>query len=511
MSSTDQDPVRARRLSKALHQFLTGARLVRVAADAKLFLEALLIEINPSRCVETLFSSKAKLDPLRDSVRVDISANFIKSHSFKLVGYLSDPGVKSLADGSFLNDLLLAITCPPTFWNAAVKLCLNRSLSEENLQQFSWLAYSLLCIPPNDDLNVLEDIQSIIQHILAAQNHETRTYGYKIEKILQAKSSKTPNKAAFGPGGRHDNDFADYRQIRIYPTTDEFLFKETPYYLRAKEVEETPENERTMIHLDNQFRLLREDMLGELRTGLQVALGQKKGRKLETLGILSIAGLHMEDDQPCLALHCGSGLGRLTGLAESSKKKFLMDSKNFLKHQSFGALLGEHDIYGFAHINRNIDLLLRNPPIVILQFPDNTSFRKAVIALKTRQDLRFTLVTTPVFAYEPILESLKKMMELPLDQNLLSPTARDESFQPSPGLKSKAESILSTIDAKGRFTIRANTGQTVELDESQISSVVNAFTKPVTVIRGPPGKQTSLLLVPYCKRMVSCFMFSKSN
>ena len=94
MSSTDQDPVRARRLSKALHQFLTGARLVRIAVDAKLFLEALLIEINPSRCVETLFSSKAKLDPLRDSVRVDISASFIKSHSLKLVGYLSDPGVE---------------------------------------------------------------------------------------------------------------------------------------------------------------------------------------------------------------------------------------------------------------------------------------------------------------------------------------------------------------------------------------------------------------------------------
>jgi hypothetical protein len=99
----------------------------------KPILEALLIEVNPSRCVETLISSKARLDPIRDSVRVDVSPEFIQCHSLKLVAYLSDPGVKALADGSFLNDLLLAITCPPTFWNAVVKLCLNNSLSEESL------------------------------------------------------------------------------------------------------------------------------------------------------------------------------------------------------------------------------------------------------------------------------------------------------------------------------------------------------------------------------------------
>ncbi|KAH9204606.1 hypothetical protein DL95DRAFT_495527 [Leptodontidium sp. 2 PMI_412] len=204
--------------------------------------------------------------------------------------------------------------------------------------------------------------------------------------------------AAFGPGGRHDNDFADFRQIRIYPTTDEFLFKQ-PYYLRAKEVGEIPESERTMVRFDNRFRLLREDMLGELRKGLQVALGQKKGRKLGIiLQNLSIAGLYIEEDQPCLALHCGSGLERMTRFGASNRKKFLMDSKNFLKHQSFGALLGDDEIYGFAHVNRDVDLLLQNPPLVLLQFPDDESFKKAVVALKTSRNIRFTLVSTPVFA-----------------------------------------------------------------------------------------------------------------
>lgn len=494
MSSAGQDAVRTRRLSKALHQFLSGTRAIRGAPDAKLFLEALLIEVNPSRCVETLFSSKARLDPIRDSIRVDISPEFIQCHSLKLVEYISDPAVKALADGSFLNDLLLVITHPPTFWNAVVKLCLNNGLSEESLQHFSWLSYSLLCIPPNNDLDILGDVQSIVKNITAAANHETRAYGYKIEKLLQAKSSPNPRKLAFGPGGRHDNDFADFRQIRIYPTTDEFLCNEQPYYLRSKDVEETPEKERTMTHLDNQFRLLREDMLGELRNGLQVALGKKKGRSLGiSLGNLSIVGLHMDADEPCLALHCGFGLEKITRLDTSGRKKYLMDSKSYLKHQSFGALLGENDIHGFAHVNRNIDLLLRDPPVVLLQFPDDTSFRRAAVALKTSRDLRFTLVTTPVFAYEPILESLKKMMELPLDQSLLSPATHDESFQSLPSLKSKADEILAKVNTEGSVMIRSN-GRKVELDESQVRSVVNALTKPVTVIRGPPGKHIILSL-----------------
>jgi hypothetical protein len=76
-----------------------------------------------------------------------------------------------------------------------------------------------------------------------------------------------------------------------------------------------------MVHLDSQFRLLREDMLGELRNGLQVALGKKKGRSLGiSLGNLSIAGLHMEEDEPCLAVHCGSGLEKMTRLDASGRR-----------------------------------------------------------------------------------------------------------------------------------------------------------------------------------------------
>jgi hypothetical protein len=488
MSSNGQDSVRARRLTKELHRFLNGSRKILATADAKLFLEALLIEVNPRRCVETLFSSKARLDPIRESVRADVSRDFIQNHSLRLVEYISDPGVRALADGAFLNDMIMAITYPPTFWNAAVKLCQNNGLSEKSLQQFSWLSYNLLCIPHEESLDCLADVQSIIKNFTTATNHKTRSNGYKIEKILQAKSSSNSTGLTFSPGGRHDNDFEDFRKIRIYPTTDEFLSTKQPYYLRTKEVEETPDSNRTMAHLDNQFRLLREDMLGELRTGLQVALGKKKGRSLNiSLGNLSIAGLNMDGEQPCLALHCGLGLERLTKLDMTVRKKFLMDSKNFLKHESFGALLGDNDIHSFAHVNRDIDHLLREPPIVLLQFPDDESFKRALVALKTFRNLRFTLVNTPVFAYQPILESLKKRVEVPIDQNLLFLASDDKTFQPLPAQKFMTDKIIAERTDDGNVTIRMN-GRNIELDESQARSVTNSLINPLTVIRGPPGK-----------------------
>ncbi|KAG9247288.1 P-loop containing nucleoside triphosphate hydrolase protein [Calycina marina] len=388
MSSADQEVLRTKRLSKALHQFLRGDRTIQGAADAKLFLEALQTEVNPSRCIETIISSKAKLEPIRAF-----------THSLKLIKHISDPAVKSLANGSFLNDLLLSIIHPTTFWNAVVKLCLSNGLSEENLQHFLWLSMYLY-----------------IKAILAAENHVTRTYWYKTEKLLLAIPSKDPRKSAFGAGERHDNDFADFRQICIYPTADEFLCKEQPYSVRAKEVQETTEKERTMIHLDNQFRLLREDMLGERGRGSGISL-----------------------DEPCLALHCETGLEKITRLGAAGRKKFLSESKGFLKHQSFGALVGENEIYGFARvINRKNDFLLQEQPIVHLQFPNDASFKRAV-------------------------------------------TNEEGKLQPAPSLKYEAGRILAKKSADGSIVLR------------NMHSVVNALTKPVSVIRGPPGSGKSFL------------------
>ncbi|CAM9987829.1 unnamed protein product, partial [Discosporangium mesarthrocarpum] len=58
------------------------------------------------------------------------------------------------------------------------------------------------------------------------------------------------------PGGRHDNDHADFRSIRILPSHEELTCSTQPFL-------PTPRDE--WPHLDRQFRLLRHDMVASIK------------------------------------------------------------------------------------------------------------------------------------------------------------------------------------------------------------------------------------------------------
>lgn len=56
-----------------------------------------------------------------------------------------------------------------------------------------------------------------------------RNLGHKIKYVLD----NTADTVGEGPGGRHDNDHADYRKIKILPTAAEFSSTDRPFYRRA--------------------------------------------------------------------------------------------------------------------------------------------------------------------------------------------------------------------------------------------------------------------------------------
>jgi hypothetical protein len=69
-----------------------------------------------------------------------------------------------------------------------------------------------------------------------------------------------PDVQAIAPGGRHDNDKADFRTIQIVPTIDEITCTQIPWLpLRT--------DKETSV-LERHFRLLREDMLQPVREAL---------------------------------------------------------------------------------------------------------------------------------------------------------------------------------------------------------------------------------------------------
>lgn len=498
MTLTSQDTAdtgRAGRLAGLFRNILNGNRKIRSANDAKLFFEAARAQAAPSSCVEAIVASKHGIEALQLAVRVDLSVSFLQTQTLQFLAYLDEPKLGILADGQILQRALVAIAKPPTFWNELVTAARSNALDEGAFRVFSWLCFSLLSLPEDAEVDVVTDIVPMDQskRFTEASCPETRKIGYKIQRLLQLQISPD-NKSidGYSPGGRHDNDFADFRKVVVYPTTDEFLSKERPFYRRAKEVFETDVLERAAVHLDNTYRLTREDLLGELRSDWQIAQGRKSGRRSAlTLSQLWPAFLELGDEKArkkcSLALRCGAGLEELGKKHQSARKKWLEDNKSYLRHQAFGALYQGEEIFGFAFVDRDVDGLLESPPVVILQFTDHKALKKALLALRTAQDVRFTLVDTPVYAYEPVLERLKKIKELPLQEQLLDASQATDDFIPHPAIQIITERLASsTADVSIKIkNVRVN--KTVQLDSSQRRSLINALSKKVSVIQGPPG------------------------
>jgi hypothetical protein len=351
---------RAVQLNKFLGSIALGKSSITNAYRARLFLEALCAQDDRATCVERLFAKQLSVDALRRALRFDTSINYINQSIAVFLEYISDPAIKQISGGHFLQDILVIIADPPTLWNALIDSHKNGSLNENATHGFAWLLWELLSMPSNDNIEVMATAKSVTNSgsLLESSSHETRVLGYKIQHFLKAKeSSANANPDNAGPGGRHDNDFVDYREIAIFPTADEFMSDTQPFYRPAKEIAQAEPENRVGIHLDNQFRLLREDMLAELRDDVRIATGKKKGRRSPViLERLSLAGTECGEPkkwkQCALKLHCGLGMEKFAKMPAAKRKAYLKSNPRSLKHQSFGCLLQGDQIAAFAILDR---------------------------------------------------------------------------------------------------------------------------------------------------------------
>jgi hypothetical protein len=482
---------RSARLTKVFKEILSGRRKITDTSAAKLFLESAQDHESPSACIESILASSDGLAAVRSSVRADLTLSFIQTYTLGFIHFLSDPSIKALADGQFLWQILLAIVDPPTLWNALCKV--HEKLEEQWLFPLAWLAHELLLNTSDEAPDVLSGAQSLLisGKLLQAKSHETRELAYKIQKVVDFKTAPASVNEMFSPGGRHDNDFTDFRKIAIYPTADELLATQKPFYLRMMDVFHEKNSDIASVHLDNQFRLMREDMLAEIRSDLQIAADKKKGkRSAQNLSGLVLTGIEAGDakrGRKCsLTMHCEKGLEDLSKLQPIHRRQFLIENKNYLKHQSFGALLCGDEIYGFAFLERNLDLLCEDLPIVCLRFTDSRCLGRALHALRSLMNVQFVVVDTPVFAHEPVLEGLKATTELPLGEALVRPPSPQEPqrIHVANGLQQLVDKYQSSGASGCCIQLEA---KTMQVDQSQISSFVSAVTQNVSLIQGPPG------------------------
>lgn len=489
------DPVRDARLNNFFHSVNRGERSLKTSRDGTRYVEAMCHQTDPATCIDHIVHSPAGLSALQSSIRFDISSTFLNGPASALLCYLQHPVLESVLEGALLRRVVVSIAEIRLFWNAFVQSYRQEELLLPTKTSFGWLLVQLMCLAEPQCAPYLQLAQEsqIQDSFLKSSDHGLRTIGSRIKHVLSTCVSPTINDAAGGPGGRHDNDFADFRQIAILPTADELVSKEPPF-LRLADALEDPDmaEHRLAMHLDNQFRLYREDMLGELREEIQIALGQKKGRHrgivINDLVCLGIdCGTETKRQSWGLRLQCQQDLPQLRNLKPKDRKSAIESNHSLLRHQSLTCLILDGEITAFPLIHRDADLLASIPAVITVRFSGaaSASIAKTLLMMKTCRTIKLVQIDTAVFAYEPVLQGLQKMKTLPLVDELLFWDTDSDLIQP-PNPPSRVVEKLEQCPGEDIGDV-VGSSKSIVLDKSQNSSLVAALSQRVSLVQGPPG------------------------
>ncbi|KIJ08243.1 hypothetical protein PAXINDRAFT_89146 [Paxillus involutus ATCC 200175] len=285
-----REQIRVNQLNKRFHDVLHG-RVILQPSNARLFLESICVQADPAKCVGDLVAGLQGTSSVQNAMRFDLSLPFLNGLATDVLEYLlraADLG------GGVLDHILIAIVDPSFFWLALAREFEKGALTEKAQLVFARLLDRLLSLPGRDTSGYRElaSKPSVINSLVASSVQEIREIAHHIKHILAAFASGATPSGPGGPGGRHDNDFTNFREIAILPTADEILSNQPPF-IRPAAVLEDPKavDSRVADYLDNTFRMLREDMIYEMREELQIALGKKPGKHRG----LHINGLSMID------------------------------------------------------------------------------------------------------------------------------------------------------------------------------------------------------------------------
>lgn len=433
-------------------------------------------------------------------MRFNATSAFQNGPATNLIRYIQCPTLKIILGGDYLHQIILHIVEPPFFWNAFILSFRNGSLHADAQQCFGWLLHELICLPPEQTVTyrTLAIDPSVQRLLLDSSSFEVRTLGQRIKHVLSTFNSPGGEDTDFGPGGRHDNDFVDFREVAILPTADEILSEEEPF-LRLAETIDDPNNteKRLVTHLDNQFRLLRDDMLVEMRDELQIIFGKKKGKHrgliVDGFTVLDVDCGDPRKRHPWgMRLQATTDLRHLFHCKPKGRKAYLDDNRNVFKHQSLTCLVLDGEIVAFPTIHRDVEQLADKLPVVTLQFTGKTSTTKALLKLKAANSVRLVQIDTAVFAFEPVLRGLQELKDMPLVDELLFWHPENSMTQPSHA----PTALIGQVESNPARDLQdlLNTTKSIQLDDSQASSLLTGLKQKVSLIQGPPGKNNDLLL-----------------
>ncbi|KAF7879835.1 uncharacterized protein EAF02_008005 [Botrytis sinoallii] len=500
MASLIDDP-RAVRLDRFFHDVINGRRALSSVRDGRTFIEAICSQKDPATTAYKLLSGPSGLDAIQASMRFDTTPSFLNETSLLLLQYLQSPPLKAINSGLSLSELITAIAEPPFFWDGFMKAFKTGQLNEQASHAFAWLLLELINRPGKSPTTYILVARSpgILDAILTSANGDCRNLGQKIKHTLSLDASDLDKDLDSGPGGRHNNDHANHRDISIMPTADELLSKERPFLRTPDTYLKNVDPTRLGIHIDNQFRLLREDMLGEIRDEVQKLQGLRSGyHRGLTFDNIRVVGIHIKGDkfrEPWgLMFQCQDELQPLKKIDPNDHSKrvgYLKENRNILRQGTIGCLFVDGEPVAFPSIDRNEEELAKKPANIVLQFQDETTVSRTLVKLKVAQKIKLVQMDTSIFGFEPFLKRLKDMNDVPLAEKLLS-WSEDQFNSGPPFQPLQLKKKIEKSSGKDMSSL-LSTKKPIVLDDSQIQSLLAILFQRVSLIQGPPGTGKSFI------------------
>lgn len=321
------------------------------------------------------------------------------------------------------------------------------------------------------------------------------------------------------PGGRHNNDHSNYRDISLVPTQEELAFEGMPF-LPLSSGDNAVINDAGEYLLDRNFRLLREDAVGILRENIANPRASKVWINARIIGVACKDAFNPKRT---------SNLYFLVQFDLTRQRKVNWNVSRALPRDGLVALqrdgLDPMMATIFIRSNREKDLWLNSPggPVVGVIFHHTHDFSRALNDVsvnlsimkgfekkaemlnkasdptkraKTEEELmllkgRFisytmTEASDSFFSYRPVLDALQSMISVPLAQDIvhLRPKSERPNYLPQHvRMPSDFGSFVCNLDEWSNDNIVEST----TLDDSQATALSLALTSRVALIQGPPG------------------------
>lgn len=366
-------------------------------------------------------------------------------------------------------------------------------------------------------------IQNKLFRIVCAteeQHQETARLAHDVRRRYPMEPAAVTERDKVPPGGRHNNDLPNYREISLLPSIEEINCS-TPPYLPLSSGANRFIADDEQHYLDSIFRLLRHDAIEPIREALVTcedgASGGSAGRNFCVYSGCRIEGIDVSANLPpsvVLSFEYPPEWN-MSSLTEAEVEE-VFKYKSRLSYMSivcfrmncvpvsFGAVsvLDKAWFWDGEGGRPKVGISFRNDNdfLRLIEYPGTYSMD----SLPPGATLDAVVINTAFFSVVNVLRCLQQMDSVPLREYILRtprPPVRGREANPSTGPPDYLPKQIRIHKHGEIFTLRdvsaakfvENAVSCTSLDPSQAMALHHALTSKVALIQGPPGTGKSFI------------------